>query len=112
EEQVQAAPFEGGGEVAGVVAGQNQVRGYLGGEGADLGYGHLELGQCLQQHGLQRLVGTVHLVDQQHRRIGGADRLQQRASCQEPLGEEHALLRADAVDGRLEVGGVGDDLPD
>ena len=31
---------------------------------------------------------------------------------EEALGEEHAVLRADPVDGRLEVGGVGDDLAD
>ena len=31
---------------------------------------------------------------------------------EEPLGEEHALLRADPVDRRLQVGGVRDDLAD
>ena len=33
-------------------------------------------------------------------------------AAQEPLGEEHALLRADPLDGLVQVGGVGDDLAD
>ena len=37
-------------------------------DGAEFGDRHLEVGQHLQQEGLERLVGAVELVDQQHRR--------------------------------------------
>ena len=44
----------------------------IGGSGAlidaDFGDGHLEVGQHFEQEGLERLVGAVDLVDQQHRR--------------------------------------------
>ena len=65
----------------------------------DLGHRDLVLAERLEQHGLERLVGAVDLVDQQHHRLLGADRLQQRAGREEPLGEEDALLGADPVDG-------------
>ena len=81
-------------------------------ERAHLRHRHLVLGERLQQHGLQRLVGAVDLVDEQDHRLLGTDRLQQRARREEPLGEEHALLRADPVDGLVQVGGVRDDLAD
>ena len=44
----------------------------------------------LQQEGLERLVGAVELVDQQHRRAAvlRLHRLEQRAADQEALGEE------------------------
>ena len=57
---------------------------------ADLGDGDLEVGEHLQQIGLERLVGAVELVDQQHGRPGevGLQRLQQRPADQEALGED------------------------
>jgi hypothetical protein len=74
---VQAPALERGGEVAGVVAGQDDVRGLLRDERAHLRHRHLVLGERLQQHGLQRLVGAVDLVDEQDHRFLGTDRLQQ-----------------------------------
>ena len=60
---------------------------------AELGDGHLEIGEHLEQEGLERLVGAVELVDQQHRRPGGIglERLQQRTADQEAVGEDLAL---------------------
>ena len=51
---------------------------------------HLEVGQHLQQIGLERLVGPVELVDQQDGRPFGmrAERLQQRAADQEAFVED------------------------
>ena len=65
---------------------------------ADLRNGDLEVGQHFEQKRLERLVGAVELVDQQHRRAGsvGLQRLQQRPLDQEPLGE-HVVLEPVAV---------------
>ena len=54
-------------------------------ERAELGDGDLEVGQHFQQIGLERLVGAVELVDQEHRRVAviGCERLQQRPLEQE-----------------------------
>ena len=67
--------------------------------GAELRHRDLEVGQHFQQKGLERLVGAVELVDQQHRRAGGIglERLQQRPLDQEALGEDVVL---DAARGR------------
>ncbi len=112
EEEVQAPALEGRGEVAGVVGGEHHVGRVLGAHRADLGDRDLELGEQLEQHGLQRLVGAVHLVDEQHDGLLGGDRLEQRARGEEPLGEEDGVLGGDAVHGLVEVDGVLDDLTD
>ncbi len=112
EEQVQAAPLQRRGQVAGVVGGEDDVGQVLRRDRADLGDGDLELREQLEQDRLQRLVGAVDLVDQQHDGLGGADRLQQWSRREEALGEEHAVLGRDPLDGLGEVGGVLDDLPD
>ena len=73
---------------------------------ADLGDGDLEVGQHLEQIRLERLVGAVELVDQQHRRPGAAlrlQRLQQRPVDQEALGED-VLGEAFAVAHALRLG--------
>ena len=51
-----------------------------------------------EQKRLERLVGAVDLVDQQHRRAGGVglERLQQRALDQEAL-REHVVLEPRAI---------------
>ena len=112
QEQVQTAPLQRGRQVPGVVRGQDHVRRVLGRERADLGNRDLVLAEQFQQHRLQGLVGPVDLVDQQHDRILGSHRLQQRARGQEPVGEEHALLGADPLHRLAQIGGVGDDLAD
>ncbi len=49
-------------------------------DGAVFRDGQLEIGQHLQQERLERLVGAVELVDQQHRRrLVGVDGGEQRA---------------------------------
>jgi hypothetical protein len=40
----------------------------LGADGAELGDGDLEVGEHLEEEGLEALVGAVDLVDEQHRR--------------------------------------------
>ena len=52
---------------------------------AELGNRHLVIGQHFEQVRLERLVGAVELVDQQHRRdaVLGRQRLQQRPPQQE-----------------------------
>ena len=52
---------------------------------AELGDRHLEIGQHFEQIRLERLVGAVELVDQQHRRdaVVRRERLQQRPLQQE-----------------------------
>ena len=57
---------------------------------------HLEVGQDFEEIRLERLVGTIELVDEQHRRhaVVGIDRLQERALQQE-------LRREDVVRERI-----------
>ena len=68
------------------------IGGSRGRDRAELGDRDLEIGEHLEQEGLERLVGAVELVDQQHRRPAGIglQRLQQRAADQEALGEDVA----------------------
>ena len=63
-----------------------------------------------EQERLERLVGAVDLVDQQHRRAGGVrlERLQQRPLDQEALGE-HVVLDAGAVVLAFGLGGADGD---
>ncbi len=55
--------------------------------------GDLKVAQHFEQKRLERLVGAVDLVDQQHRRAGGVglERLKQRPLDQKALGEHIAL---------------------
>ena len=57
-------------------------------DGADLGNRHLELGQHFEQEGLERLVGAVDLVDEEHRCSILGDRLEQRPLQQKLLAED------------------------
>ncbi len=58
----------------------------------------LKIGQHFKQKRLERFVGAVDLVDQQHRRTRGIgfERLQERAPDQKALGE-HIVFEASAV---------------
>ena len=47
-------------------------------DGAELGNRDLEVGQEFEQEGLELVVGAIDFIDQQHRRLGAADRGQQR----------------------------------
>ena len=69
---------------------------------AQLGDRHLVVGEDLQQQGLGLDLDAVDLVDQQHDRLGGPDRLQQRAGEQELVGEDVVVDLAPRV--RVPVG--------
>ena len=87
--EMQAAPFQGVGDLPGVVAGQEDDRGIpVRLDRADLGNGHLEIGQDLEQQRFELVVRLVHLVEQEHATVLFTQRLQQRARLQELLGEE------------------------
>ena len=73
-------------------------------DGADLGNGDLEVGQHLQQIGLERLIGPVELVDQQDGRAVGLrlQALQKRPLDQELIAENIRFQRIPVpVAGRL-----------
>ena len=69
---------------------------------SELGDRDLEVREHLQQERLELLVGAVDLVDQQHHRLVGVDRLEQRPPDQE-LGAEQLLLRDRALLRRADV---------
>ena len=96
EPQVQAAALQRLGQLARVVGGQqhHRVRARL--DAAELGDRDLEVGEHLQQHRLELLVGLVDLVDQQHDRLLGCDRGHQRPREQELLAEDVVLHLAPA----------------
>ena len=98
--QVQAAPLQGVGKLAAVVAGQEHHR-RLGDrlDGADLRDGDLIVGEDLQQQGLELVVGLVNLVDQQYAAVLLAQRLEQGARLHELLGEEDVAELVQPVDG-------------
>src|SRR4051812_18395649 len=91
EPQVQAAALERLGQLARVVRGEQDdgVRSRL--DPAQLRDRDLEVAEELEQHRLELLVGLVDLVDQQHHRLLGGDRLHQRAAEQELLAEDVVL---------------------
>ena len=59
----------------------------------ELGDRHLEVREHLEQEGLGLDLDPVDLVDEQHDRLVGADRLEQRTGQQERLGEDVGLDR-------------------
>ena len=69
-----------------------------GAQRAELGHRDLEVGEHLEQEGLELGVGAVDLVDEQHAALGRADGAQQRTRQEEALGEERVLLRRQLVD--------------
>src|SRR3954447_21686916 len=91
--EVQAAPLEGVVDLAGPVGGQDGDRRTLGPYGPQLRDGDGELGEDLQQERLELVVGTVDLVDEQHRRHRAVvlERLQERPAHQKLPGVELVL---------------------
>ena len=69
EPQVQAAALQRLGELAGVVGGQQDDRPCPRLDPAELGNADLEVGEELEQHRLELLVGLVDLVDRAGRRV-------------------------------------------
>ena len=96
EPQVQAAPLERLGQLARVVRGEQHDRVGAGLDAAELGDRDLEVGEQLEQHRLELLVGLVDLVDQQHDRLRRRDRRHQRPLEQELLAEDVVLHRIPA----------------
>ena len=79
EPQIQAAALERLGQLTRVVGGQQHDRLGAGLDPSQLGDRDLEVGEQLEQHRLELLVGLVDLVDQQHDRLGEAIACHQRA---------------------------------
>ena len=103
---IEAAALERVVDFAGAVRGDHHDRRMRRLHGAELRDGHLEIREHLQEKRLERFVGAVELVDQQHRRARriGLERLQQRPLDQEALGE-HVVLEPLAV---VAAFGLGD----
>ena len=76
----------------------------LGADRAQFGHADLEVAQYFQQKRFELHVGAVNLVNEQHDRLVGGQRLQQRPGQQEVLREEHVLLL------RQPAGGLGQTL--
>ncbi len=91
EPQVQAAALEGLGELARVVGGEQDDGLGLGFDAAELGDRDLEIGEDLEEHGLELLVGLVDLVDEQDDGVGAGDGRHQRPLQEEVLAEDVAL---------------------
>ena len=88
EPEVEAAALQRLGQLARVVRGEDDDRHRRRRDLAQLGDRDLEVGEELEQHRLELLVGLVDLVDQEDDRVGAGDRLHQRPLEQEFLGED------------------------
>jgi len=79
--------------LSGAVAGQHHDGRGRGPLGAQLGNGDLEVGEDLQEERLERLIGAIQLVDEQHRRAPrlGLERLQEWPGDEEALAEDVLL---------------------
>ena len=88
EPEVEAASLQRLGQLARVVRGEDDDRHRRRRDLAQLGDRDLEVGEQLEQHRLELLVGLVDLVDQQHDRLGAGDRLHQRPRQQELVAED------------------------
>ena len=87
----QAAPLEGVVELARAVRGEDDDRPPARPHRSELGDRDLEVGQHLEQEGLELLVGAVDLVDEQDDGVVGLDRLEQRPADEEVRPEELLL---------------------
>ena len=87
----ESAPLESVVQLTGAVRREDHGGAPAGADRAELGDRDLEVGEHLEQEGLELLVGAVDLVDQQHDRLVGVDRLEQRAADEE-FGAEELVL--------------------
>ena len=106
EPEVEAAALEGLGEFPRVVGGEQHDR--VGGrlDAAHLRDRDLEVGEQLEKHRLELLVGLVDLVDQQDHRLGVGDRAHQGALEQELRSEDLTHRRGAGIT----LGGRGSGL--
>src|SRR5205823_9845868 len=88
---IEATPLQRVMDLAGTVRGDDNDRRMLRVYGADLRDRHLKVGEQLEEVGLERLVGAVELVDQQHRRVL-ADRLS-KSLAGSPQARKVAILQ-------------------
>src|SRR5262245_21317597 len=86
--QVEAAALQGLGELARVVRRQEHERDLGRLDGAELGDRHLVVGQDLEEQRFGLDLDAVDLVDQQHHRLVGANRLEERTGEEELLAED------------------------
>ena len=84
----EAASTQGFGQLARRIGGQHHERALGRRDRPQLGHGHLEVTEDLEQQTLDLDVRLVEFVDEEHHGLGGADRLQQRSCQQEFLGED------------------------
>ena len=89
--EVQAAPLQRLGQLAGVVRREEHERDLRGRDRAEFGDRHLVVGEDLEQQRLGLDLHTVDLVDEEHDRVGGGDRLEQRTGQEELVGEDVVL---------------------
>ncbi len=79
EVEEKAAALQGLRQLTGVVGGEEHERYLVGRDGAELGDRDLIVREDLEQERLGLDLETIDLVHEEHDRIGGADRLEQRA---------------------------------
>src|SRR4051812_46035700 len=86
---IETTPLQRVVDLAGAVGGDDDDRRARRLHGAEFGDRHLEVAEDFEQIGLERLVGAVELVDQQHRRPGDVrlQRLEQRSLDHVAIGE-------------------------
>src|SRR5205807_3248356 len=91
--EIETATLEGIVDLARPVRGDDDGRRLVGLDRADLGNRDLEVGEQLEQEGLELIIGTVDFVDEQNRWSGplALDRLQQRTLDQELMAVDLAL---------------------
>ena len=94
EPEVEAAALQRLGQLARVVRGEDDDRQGRRRDPAQLGDRDLEVGEQLEQHRLELLVGLVDLVDQQDDRLGAAIACISGRVEQELLGEDVAARPA------------------
>src|SRR5690606_7553575 len=95
---VDAATLQGVVDLARPVGRDDHDWRVVGGDRPDLGDGHLEIGQQLEEEGLELLIGPIQLVDQEHGASPIATRLDrlQEWACDEKV-PAHDVLGADVA---------------
>ena len=87
---VEGPSLEGVVQLTGAVGREDDGRRPFGRDGADLGDRDLEVGEDLEQEGLELVVGPVDLVDEQHAFLTGLDG-PEKGSLDEEAGTEQVL---------------------